>query len=579
MKILVSLLFSTFLGTSCKSMIKPKPGPDNKKPAPAQSELFLFANWCSSKAGDECSSSQGCVWNQTTGHCLSAKLSSCSAASTFDQCEKLYFCGWSLVQKCNLSFWTKNESKKTWVNNVTNPKKYTKLPNDSSQPTPKNICTSATENSCQQKNEAEIQNSLFKSGEFQAQLDNISDSVLSVDNKIEIIANGESFKKKLKLIKSAKTSINTAYFLISCDDSGIAFNRALVAAAKRGVQVNVIISGDWESWLQTLNLNRSIKWESRCTQILVDRGIKLYNTSIVTNWLLHEKLLVIDGHTAIVGGQNISDAWSKSNGHNEYFRDTDTLVSGPVVTQIEKKFLNMLKQLHADPKDYKAFANTLADKEKIFSEKRMIGNVDNQYSQWFNEGKSGLCRFIHQEPHRNYFALLNAYVFLVEHLKSNLLMEVPQLSMGEEYKDAKRNQLRDAILNFSENRNGHVDILTNGPGYRNSKIIDDYYLALQSLPSKVLNYMKNYAARSFASRTYDNVVGKNLNVYTYHRWHHGKIWLFDDTIVSNGSFNYDESAEDWSECALMCIDGELTKKTKEILTNDMRYSLNMTLPD
>lgn len=158
-------------------------------------------------------------------------------------------------------------------------------------------------------------------------------------------------------------------------------------------------------------------------------------------------------------------------------------------------------------------------------------------------------------------------------------MEVPQLSMGEEYKDAKRNQLRDAILNFSENRNGHVDILTNGPGYRNSKIIDDYYLALQSLPSKVLNYMKNYAARSFASRTYDNVVGKNLNVYTYHRWHHGKIWLFDDTIVSNGSFNYDESAEDWSECALMCIDGELTKKTKEILTNDMRYSLNMTLPD
>jgi len=151
-------------------------------------------------------------------------------------------------------------------------------------------------------------------------------------NQFSLLENGEGFYPRVfGAIEAAEREVLIETFIWFDDQVGQALREALMAAAKRGVEVHVLIDG-WGS----PDLSPSF------TQPLLDAGVqlrsfepvqRLFGARINMLGRMHHKLTVIDGRLAFVGGINYSkdhlvhlDAMSK--------QDYAVEIEGPLVGQI-----------------------------------------------------------------------------------------------------------------------------------------------------------------------------------------------------------------------------------------------------
>ena len=157
--------------------------------------------------------------------------------------------------------------------------------------------------------------------------------------------NDEAMKMRLALVSNATTSIDIKYFIWQGDAMSDILFVALYGAADRGVQIRMIVDD-----LGMAANDSALAAISQHTNI----EIKLYNPGKVRsgalgpmgefllrfrqlNRRMHNKLMVIDGHMAIVGGRNIgSPYFGASTQYN--FRDFDAIVTGPVLRGIRESF-------------------------------------------------------------------------------------------------------------------------------------------------------------------------------------------------------------------------------------------------
>ncbi len=132
----------------------------------------------------------------------------------------------------------------------------------------------------------------------------------------------------LSAISSAKQHIfiATAYFVPTAEEVD-----ALAAAAKRGVDVRLLLPGDSDSDM-ALRVGRSNYPK------LLAGGVKIYETR---NEVLHSKLSVIDGVWTIIGSSNLDH-------RSVVFNDeVDAIVLGRVTgRQIDRIFYRDFKQAH-----------------------------------------------------------------------------------------------------------------------------------------------------------------------------------------------------------------------------------------
>jgi phosphatidylserine/phosphatidylglycerophosphate/cardiolipin synthase-like enzyme len=124
--------------------------------------------------------------------------------------------------------------------------------------------------------------------------------------------------KILSLINSAQDSIYIEVYLLSSRE----VVDALVSARQRGVDVRVIleqrISGD-------ANPNSYTSLQAGGAEVCW----------APTHYkLMHSKLMIIDGRTAIVGSHNLSNAALRDN------REHSLLVEGNLVSYLEKSFMD-----------------------------------------------------------------------------------------------------------------------------------------------------------------------------------------------------------------------------------------------
>lgn len=153
---------------------------------------------------------------------------------------------------------------------------------------------------------------------------------------------------RLNLIRSATTRIDLQTYIFDEDDAGHLFLDELMAAARRGVQVRVLV--DQLSALKRVQTLAALagahrNFEIRIFNPVLDRARISYPMYVLAatccwrrlNQRMHNKLLLIDGAIGITGGRNYQDDYYDWN-RDYNFRDRDLLVAGPAVQDMQASF-------------------------------------------------------------------------------------------------------------------------------------------------------------------------------------------------------------------------------------------------
>lgn len=153
---------------------------------------------------------------------------------------------------------------------------------------------------------------------------------------------------RVNLIRSATTAIDLQTYIFDEDDAGRLVLDELLAAARRGVRVRVLI--DQLSALKHVDTLAALagahaNFELRLYSPVLGRAQISYPQYALAaaccwrklNQRMHTKLLLIDGAVGITGGRNYQDDYYDWD--DEYnFRDRDLLVAGPVARVMAQDF-------------------------------------------------------------------------------------------------------------------------------------------------------------------------------------------------------------------------------------------------
>jgi cardiolipin synthase len=149
-----------------------------------------------------------------------------------------------------------------------------------------------------------------------------------------------------QLIDGATRSVHVMSLIIEDNPIGHDIAGRLAAAARRGVEVRVIVDSVSELTYGTYQLLTDIA--SAGGRVIAfnpaaDWAALRWQVDLWLNQRIHEKVLVVDGRRAIVGGRNIGDSYMGAG----RWRDTDVVVDGPAVAEVQRLFLGTWDQFAA----------------------------------------------------------------------------------------------------------------------------------------------------------------------------------------------------------------------------------------
>ncbi|MCP5131522.1 MAG: phospholipase D family protein [Pseudomonadales bacterium] len=151
---------------------------------------------------------------------------------------------------------------------------------------------------------------------------------------------------RLRTLRAATRSIDLQTFIWRDDSAGLAVLREIIAAADRGVRVRILLDDSFlahaDPMLRALQKHPSIHY--RIYNPLAHRGGNLVVREMENitdfsriNHRMHNKLLVVDGRIAIIGGRNQADEYfGIRDGQN--FRDFELVTSGPFTQEFSDVF-------------------------------------------------------------------------------------------------------------------------------------------------------------------------------------------------------------------------------------------------
>jgi putative cardiolipin synthase len=161
-----------------------------------------------------------------------------------------------------------------------------------------------------------------------------------------LVSGVEAYEARLQLIERAQATIDVQYYHFALDATGISLAEALVRAARRGVRVRFLVDDYYTAGQDDALLALSSE---------PGVGVRIYNPFVgarettVLRWIsslwdiqrvnarMHNKLLVVDGAMAVMGGRNIADAYFQ-RGEGHAFLDLDLLLVGSVLPELQLIF-------------------------------------------------------------------------------------------------------------------------------------------------------------------------------------------------------------------------------------------------
>jgi cardiolipin synthase len=152
-------------------------------------------------------------------------------------------------------------------------------------------------------------------------------------NDVKILVNGDRiFPAMTRDIREAKKTVNLETYIFQADEAGQQFADAMMAAARRGVHVRLLVDG-WGSKL------KHFKETLEAAGVIVRkyRPLRLFSIYKVGH-RTHRKILVVDGRIAYTGGLGIDKRWLGDARNENEWRDTQARVEGPVAGQMQAIF-------------------------------------------------------------------------------------------------------------------------------------------------------------------------------------------------------------------------------------------------
>ncbi|WP_054687972.1 cardiolipin synthase ClsB [Pantoea stewartii] len=153
-------------------------------------------------------------------------------------------------------------------------------------------------------------------------------------NKLRLLENGDAFFPRVfGAIARAEHSVLLETFILFEDDVGNALHKVLLAAAQRGVKVEMMVDGYGSSELSQSYVNSLTQAGVRFIYYDPRPLIMGMRTNVFRR--LHRKTVVVDGVIAFVGGINFSAEHYTDFGP-EAKQDYTVEVKGPVVADITR---------------------------------------------------------------------------------------------------------------------------------------------------------------------------------------------------------------------------------------------------
>ena len=153
-------------------------------------------------------------------------------------------------------------------------------------------------------------------------------------NAVELYHEGApAFDAMLAAVERAEHHVHAQCFIFRPDELGRRAIAVLCAAARRGVEVRLLVDS-----VGSYNLRSRMLRDLKRAGGQVASFYPLFNPLRV-NLRNHRKVLVVDGHTGFAGGLNVGDEYLGKHPKFGYWRDTHFRVEGPAVEGLQYTFL------------------------------------------------------------------------------------------------------------------------------------------------------------------------------------------------------------------------------------------------
>jgi cardiolipin synthase len=176
---------------------------------------------------------------------------------------------------------------------------------------------------------------------------------------VEIYGEGkEAFERITADVAAAKRQVHVETYIFKSDRTGHEVLDALVQAARRGVEVRLIFDAVGTHKTRSRFFEPLREAGGQVASFLpIGSPLRLFHLNLRN----HRKLVVVDGHTAYLGGRNVGDEYRD----DPAWRDLHGAVHGPAACGLQRVFIE----------DWHFATGELLDDDCYFDEARPAGEV------------------------------------------------------------------------------------------------------------------------------------------------------------------------------------------------------------
>jgi cardiolipin synthase len=172
-------------------------------------------------------------------------------------------------------------------------------------------------------------------GRFPDYLARLVGHPLTTGDNYTVHTNGDkAFPAMLAAINGARQRISFESYIYQDGDVADQFTSAFEAAARRGVNVRIVVDSVGSSKMGRAHIDRLERAGAKIGWVNPLFGADVEEV----NYRSHRKALVVDGQVAFVGGMGIADQWLHDTRKFPRWRDTQIELHGPAVGDIEAAF-------------------------------------------------------------------------------------------------------------------------------------------------------------------------------------------------------------------------------------------------
>jgi cardiolipin synthase len=342
-------------------------------------------------------------------------------------------------------------------------------------------------------------------------------SPLTSSNSVKVLANGENkFPEMQKSILEAKHHIHLEYYIYECDEIGLAIIELLIKKAKEGIAVRFIYD-DFGSPGIKKGLEKRMR--DAGIEIFAFHKIIFYLLANRFNYRNHRKILIIDGHTAFMGGINVSDKYvNGSDAKKLFWRDTHIKLVGPSVYYLQYLFVS----------DW----NFCCSKQ-LLTDNNYFPDIPKQQQQCHVQIAAG-------GPDSPLPSILYSLLQAIYLAKEEILITTPYFIPGDSILDA---------LSVAAMSGLKVKLLV--PGVSDSKFV-------------------NAASRSY----YSKLLQAGVEIYLYKKgFVHAKTMVTDGKLSIIGTANMDHRSFELNfEVNAVVYDAEIASEMRELFMQDISFA-------